>query len=69
MSEMNGTVKWFNEGKGFGFITDGKKDYFVHFREIQNPGFKTLKDGQSVTFVSLNTPKGLAATKVTVQNS
>ena len=47
-----GTVKWFNESKGFGFITpsDGGKDVFVHFSEIQADGFKVLTEGQAVTF-------------------
>ena len=48
----NGTVKWFNEQKGFGFITndDGGEDLFVHFSAIMSDGFKTLKEGQKVTF-------------------
>lgn len=51
--EMNGTVKWFDVRKGFGFISaeDGM-DYFVHFSEIRGDGFKRLRDGQSVTFES-----------------
>ena len=62
-----GTVKWFNESKGFGFITpaDGGKDVFVHFSEIQAEGFKVLTEGQSVTFNVENGPKGLQATRVT----
>ena len=61
-----GTVKWFNESKGFGFITpaDGGKDVFVHFSEIQSEGFKVLAEGQSVTFNVENGPKGLQATRV-----
>lgn len=61
-----GTVKWFNESKGFGFITpaDGGKDVFVHFSEIQAEGFKVLTEGQSVTFNVENGPKGLQATRV-----
>lgn len=48
---MNGTVKWFNTRKGFGFITDADGlDYFVHFSEIEGDGFKKLRDGQAVTF-------------------
>ena len=48
----NGTVKWFNEEKGFGFITneDGSGDVFVHFSAIQSDGFRTLSEGQKVTF-------------------
>ncbi|EMN9019467.1 cold-shock protein, partial [Morganella morganii] len=49
---MTGSVKWFNESKGFGFITpaDGSKDVFVHFSAIQSDSFKTLFEGQNVTF-------------------
>jgi len=61
-----GTVKWFDEAKGFGFITpeEGDKDVFVHFSAIQGGGFKALKDGQAVTFNVENGPKGLQATNV-----
>jgi CspA family cold shock protein len=64
-----GTVKWFNDAKGFGFITpeDGGKDLFVHFSAIQGGGFKTLVEGQSVSFEVEKGPKGLQASKVTVQ--
>ena len=64
----NGTVKWFNESKGYGFITpsDGSPDVFVHYSVIQGDGFRTLKEGQKVDFESQNGPKGLQATKVTV---
>lgn len=63
----NGTVKWFNEAKGFGFITpeDGGKDVFVHFSEIQAEGFKVLNEGQAVTFNVEDGPKGPQATRVT----
>ncbi|NKA66574.1 cold-shock protein [Ralstonia solanacearum] len=58
-----GTVKWFNETKGFGFITPdgGGADLFAHFSEIQGSGFKTLKDGQKVSFEVKQGPKGLQA--------
>ena len=61
-----GTVKWFNESKGFGFITpaDGSKDVFVHFSAITGDGFRTLSEGQQVTFEVEEGPKGLQATKV-----
>jgi len=61
-----GTVKWFNESKGFGFITqtDGP-DVFVHFSAIQSAGFKTLAEGQKVKFDVTQGPKGPQASNVT----
>jgi len=66
---VTGTVKWFNESKGFGFIApaDGSADVFVHFSAIAGDGFKTLVEGQLVSFNVENGPKGLQATQVSVQ--
>ncbi|MGB5299576.1 MAG: cold-shock protein [Thiogranum sp.] len=60
---VTGTVKWFNESKGFGFIapSDGSADVFVHFSAIQGDGFKTLVEGQTVEFEVEQGPKGLQA--------
>lgn len=64
-----GTVKWFNESKGYGFISpaDGSDDVFVHFSAIQGSGFKTLAEGQSVSFDVEQGPKGLQAANVVAQ--
>jgi CspA family cold shock protein len=61
-----GTVKWFNESKGFGFIApaDGGADVFVHFSAIEGSGFKTLAEGQKVDYEVEQGPKGLQASKV-----
>ena len=67
MSDVKqGTVKWFNDSKGFGFITpsDGGKDLFVHMSEIKMDGFKTLKDGQDGDYEAGSTEKGPCATNV-----
>ncbi|GAA0492966.1 cold-shock protein [Pigmentiphaga sp. GD03639] len=62
----SGTVKWFNDAKGFGFITpdDGGDDLFAHFSSIQMNGFKTLKEGQKVTFEAAQGPKGKQALNI-----
>ena len=60
-----GTVKWFNESKGFGFITkDDGSDVFVHYSSIQGSGFKSLAEGDNVTFDVTSGPKGPAAANV-----
>ncbi|APG02642.1 hypothetical protein BJI69_01110 [Luteibacter rhizovicinus DSM 16549] len=61
-----GTVKWFNDAKGFGFIApeDGSNDVFVHFKSIQTNGFKSLSEGDKVTFVVSQGPKGPQAEEV-----
>jgi CspA family cold shock protein len=61
-----GTVKWFNDAKGFGFITpaDGGKDLFAHHSEIQASGFKSLKEGDTVEFETTQGPKGPAASRI-----
>ena len=61
----NGTVKWFNDAKGFGFISrENGEDVFVHFRAIQSQGFKSLKEGQKVSFTVVQGQKGLQADAV-----
>ncbi|NIR32174.1 MAG: cold-shock protein [Gammaproteobacteria bacterium] len=64
-----GTVKWFNETKGYGFIApkDGGDDVFVHYSAIEGSGFRTLSEGQSVSFEVQRGPKGLQATKVVLE--
>ncbi|GAB3091902.1 cold-shock protein [Lysobacter terrae] len=60
-----GTVKWFNDAKGFGFISrENGEDVFVHFRAIQTQGFKSLKEGQKVSFTVVQGQKGLQADAV-----
>jgi cold shock protein len=70
MSEKTqGTVKWFNGDKGFGFIArEGGEDVFVHFSAIQGDGFRNLQEGQKVEFMVEKGPKGPQATNVTVLN-
>ena len=64
---LKGTVKWFNERKGFGFIErKGGSDVFVHFSGIKSEGFKTLKDGQAVEFTLIENEKGESADEVEV---
>jgi cold shock protein len=66
MTTETGTVKWFNEGKGFGFITPdgGGKDLFAHFKEIQGGGFKTLTENQRVQFEVTQGQKGPQASNI-----
>lgn len=64
---MNGTVKWFNAEKGFGFITgeDGK-DVFAHFSQINSTGYKSLEEGQKVSYKVVQGPKGPQAENITI---
>ena len=66
MNMATGTVKWFNDSKGFGFITptEGGEDLFAHHTAIQMSGFKTLKEGQQVEFEPIQGQKGPAASKI-----
>jgi CspA family cold shock protein len=65
-SMATGTVKWFNDAKGYGFITpdDGSEDLFAHFSAINMQGFKTLKEGQKVSFDVVQGPKGKQASNI-----
>jgi len=65
-NKKEGTVKWFNDSKGYGFLTpnDGGKDLFVHMSEIKMDGFKTLKEGQKVNYEEGVSDKGPCATNV-----
>ncbi len=65
--KASGIVKWFNDAKGFGFITpdDGGDDLFAHFSSIQMNGFKTLKEGQKVVYDTIQGPKGKQALNIT----
>ena len=63
---VSGTVKWFNNAKGFGFITHNEgSDVFVHFRSLRGEGYRTLDEGQTVEFTLVDGPKGLQAEDVT----
>ncbi len=69
---VTGTVKWFSNAKGFGFITRGEdsgEDVFVHFRSIEGDGYRTLDEGQQVEFKVVEGPKGLQAEDVTKVDS
>ncbi|MDF3036915.1 MAG: cold-shock protein [Paucimonas sp.] len=68
MTTQTGIVKWFNDSKGFGFITpdDGSKDLFAHFSDIQSNGFKSLAENQRVTFERSTSPKGDKASNIRV---
>jgi len=65
---QQGTVKWFNDEKGFGFIESQGKDYFVHYKDIQREGFKTLREKDAVNFEPSTSHKGLIAKSVQVSN-
>ena len=66
---MKGTVKWFNEEKGFGFITpaDGSEDVFVHFSQINKNGFKTLKENEEVEYSVTKSVRGMQAENIIVK--
>ena len=68
MATKTGTVNWFNDSKGFGFITpdDGSKDLFAHFSDIQSNGFKSLSENQRVTFERTAGPKGDKASNIRI---
>lgn len=67
MARTQGTVKWFNSEKGFGFITqEGGEDLFVHYSEIQSTGYRTLEEGATVEFEITEGRKGLQASAVTL---
>lgn len=61
---LQGTVRWFNDKKGYGFISCNGKDYFVHYSEIQKDGHKTLVTDEKVSFIPSDSKRGICATKV-----
>lgn len=61
---QNGIVKWFNDGKGFGFISSQDKEYFVHYSEIRKQGYKSLQVGEQIVFSPEKSSKGLVAKNV-----
>ena len=63
-NKIKGSVKWFNDAKGFGFIESSGKEYFVHYSAILSNGFKTLPEGGSVLFKPAKGPKGIQAEEV-----
>jgi len=65
---INGIVKWFSDEKGFGFVEASGKDYFLHFKQIQAEGFKSVKQGDKVCFEPETSPKGPVAKSVMIQN-
>lgn len=66
--QMQGTVKWFNDEKGYGFIAAEGKDYFVHYSEIKATGLRSLSEGQQVNFIPEKNQKGITAIKVTLRS-
>ena len=63
---MNGVVRFFSDGKVYGFVESGGKDYFIHFKEIKMDGYKSLKEGDKVSFEPSQSPKGVVATNLVV---
>jgi len=68
MKEQKGVVKWFNAERGYGFVGSDGVDYFIHYKEINSPGFKTLKEGQHVRFMPFLSPKGQVAKDLHIEN-
>lgn len=66
---QSGIVKWFNDQKGFGFVASQGKDYFIHFKEIQSEGFKSLKEGDKVSFEPSQSAKGPVAIKLSIDKT